>query len=80
MMGLTQQDIAELLGHRSTCLISRWERGLAMPSADSLLNLGVLYGTLNEELYYDLYRQKKEKFIKKLDAISDLRKRNKLKG
>ncbi len=60
MMGLSQQDVATFLGHKSTCRISRWEQGISMPSVLNLFKLAILYGTLSEELYYDVYSNYKQ--------------------
>ena len=38
----------------STSMISRWEQGKTMPSAENLLKLSILYKTLVNELYYEL--------------------------
>lgn len=65
MMGLNQQDVAILLGHKSTCRISRWEKGISMPSLLNLFKLAILYGTLSEELYYDVYTDCKQTISKK---------------
>ncbi len=54
LMGYTQGDIMLKLQLESTSMISRWERGMTMPSADNLLKLSILYKTLVNELYYDL--------------------------
>ncbi len=64
-MGLNQQDVATLLGHKSTCRISRWEKGISMPSAFNLMKLAILYGTLSDELYFDVYFQFKVALSKK---------------
>lgn len=64
MAGLNQQDVATFLGHKSTCRISRWEKGVSMPSAFNLFKLAILYGTLSEELYYDVYSNYKQTLSK----------------
>ncbi len=51
MMGYTQTDVAKLLGLESTCRLSRWEKGSALPNVINLFKLGILYRTLPEELY-----------------------------
>lgn len=64
-MGYSQKEVAALLGFESTSRISRWEKGEAMPSVKNLLKLSVLYATLPNELYFDLWQ----------DAKSDIQKR-----
>ncbi len=56
-MGFTQNDVAYRLGLKNNTLISRWERGVSMPSAINLLKLSKLYKTLVDELYYDLGKE-----------------------
>lgn len=54
MMGFSQEDVSRRLHLSSTSIISKWERGKVMPSAENLLKLSVLYKTLANELYYEL--------------------------
>lgn len=57
LMGFRQSDVAERLGIKNNTLISRWERGVTMPSAENLLKLSKLYKTLVDQLYYDLGKE-----------------------
>lgn len=57
LMGLSRGTVARLLGHKSTDLISRWERGKALPSLENVLKLSVIYKTLVNELFYDHIRE-----------------------
>lgn len=41
--GLTQKQVAELLGLQCEDRISHWERGQSMPSVRNLLRLGEIY-------------------------------------
>lgn len=63
-MGYSQQDVAKILGFRSSGRISRWEKGEAIPSVKNLLKLSVLYATLPNELYFDLWQESKNKIKK----------------
>jgi len=54
LIGYDQEDAAHKLHHQSTAVISRWEKGLAMPSAENLLKLSRLYKVLPQELYPEL--------------------------
>lgn len=56
-MGFSQEEIKKRLNLKSTSMISRWERGITMPSGDNLVKLSVLYKTLVNELYYDLSKE-----------------------
>lgn len=65
MNGYKQEFVMEYLGLNSTNRISRWEKGLAMPSVINLLKLSVLYNTLVDQLYsehiYEIKRNLKDK-------------------
>jgi len=52
--GLTQQQIAEKLGFKSTDRICRWEKGQTYPHVVNLSKLAKLYGVKMEELYPNL--------------------------
>lgn len=57
LMGYKQKDVAKLLGHKSTNRISRWEKGLSMPSVANLIKLSVQYHCLMNELYFECYKE-----------------------
>lgn len=69
VLGYNQQDVAKLLGHKSTSKISKWEKGLAMPSAINLLKLAILYGVLPQELYFQIYCEFKQSLSEKRVAF-----------
>lgn len=49
--GLTQKQVAELLGLKCEDRLSRWENGSAMPGVKNLLRLANIYKTLLAELF-----------------------------
>lgn len=55
LMRLSQTDVAQKLHLKSSAIISRWERGKALPSLENALRLSVLYKTLVNELFWDLF-------------------------
>jgi transcriptional regulator with XRE-family HTH domain len=65
LMGYSQMEVALKLGYSSTSQVSRWEEGLAMPSAINLLKLSIIYGRLPNDLYFDTYLELKSILIKK---------------
>lgn len=70
IMGYSQKEVAKILSFKSASRISRWERGLGMPSVENLLKLSFLYSTLPAELYADLWIEVREKLReKKLGSI-----------
>lgn len=49
--GLTQKQVAEILKLDCENRISRWEKGLAMPSIKNLIRLSKIYGVTLSEIY-----------------------------
>jgi len=60
IMGYQQKDVARLLGLQSANRISRWEKGVALPSAINLIKLSIVFRTLPTELYFDVLQQLRE--------------------
>lgn len=50
-LGLTQKEVATLLGFKSEDRICLWEKGLAYPNILNLLKLCEVYGVKGEEVY-----------------------------
>lgn len=69
--GLTQKQVAKILGLESTSQISRWEKGVCLPSSLNIFKLSSLYRKMTDALFCDFLRsirgdiQKKEKRILK---------------
>ena len=61
--GLTQKEVAKILGLKTSSIISKWERGFSFPSVPSLLKLSALYGRQAEALFLDLYQKIKEEVL-----------------
>ena len=59
-MGLKQQDVAKLLGIKSSSRISRWEKGEGIPNLVNALKLCILYRTMVDSLFIDLIRSLRE--------------------
>jgi DNA-binding XRE family transcriptional regulator len=57
IMQYKQRDVAHMLGHRNTVMLSSWERGLTTPNLRNLLKLSILYRTYPNELYWELYEK-----------------------
>lgn len=54
MRGLSQKDVAKVLGLKSTSMISRWEKGICLPETLNALKLAVLYRSAVDVIYTDL--------------------------
>jgi len=76
--GLKQSEVAQILGLKSAGMISRWEKGVCMPSAMNLFKLSAIYRTMVDALFIDLLRtlrrelQRKEARVLK-DKPADVR-------
>ena len=66
--GLTQQDVAQMLGlgKRGDDSVMQWERGYRFPNIVNWFKLGVLYNVPPEELYTELFKELGKDFSKKL--------------
>lgn len=65
VLGYTQKDVAYLLGLQNASSISRWEKGISIPSIVMLLKLSVIFRTLPTELYFELLLNlRKEIFLR----------------
>jgi len=61
--GLSQKEVARILGFKKSSIISKWEKGICLPSTTSLLKLACLYGRQVEALFVDLYKKIKEEVV-----------------
>jgi len=64
-MGLKQQDVAKLLGIRSSSRISRWENGEGIPNLVNAVKLAILYRSMVDSLFVDLLRHLREEMQEK---------------
>lgn len=51
LKGLTQQQVADYLGFKSTARISKWEKGLQYPHVTNFILLLVLLETEAQSIY-----------------------------
>lgn len=61
--GLKQTDVAQILGVRNASMISRWEKGLAIPNTVNTFRLGLIYRISTDALYAE-YRLKLKEEIR----------------
>jgi DNA-binding XRE family transcriptional regulator len=54
-MGMTQEHVATLLGHKSRNTLSFLESGYSLPSLRTALKLGVIYRVPVDFLYREIY-------------------------
>ena len=67
--GLKQKEVAKILGLKSASMISRWERGLCLPSTLNLFRLAALYRTMVDALLIDLLRELREDLHKREEEV-----------
>jgi len=58
--GLTQEEVALILGVKSGSVVSRWENGLCIPKLHNTIKLALLYRTMADALFIDLRRSLKD--------------------
>jgi transcriptional regulator with XRE-family HTH domain len=63
MHGLQQLHVAKLLGFQTTVKLSQWESGRTMPDSVQLMKLGIIYHTLPNELYFELFQALKDELV-----------------
>ena len=68
MARLTQKQVAEKLGQVSSAQVSRWERGERLPKLEHALLLSALYKRMVNDLFFDLYDEKRDQLVKKSSA------------
>jgi transcriptional regulator with XRE-family HTH domain len=67
--GLTQQQVADLVGVTTSAHISALERGRTRPSAEVLLAFQLLFGMTAAQLFPQLVQQVEQKALKASAAI-----------
>jgi transcriptional regulator with XRE-family HTH domain len=67
--GLKQTDVARILGIRNASMISRWEKGLAIPKYENIRTLALIYRTSSDALYADYGMTLKENVQQKEEAL-----------
>ncbi|MCH8903557.1 MAG: helix-turn-helix transcriptional regulator [Bacteroidetes bacterium] len=68
LSGYKQKDVARILGFKSSSRISRWENGIGMPSLPNCIKLSILYSTLMDALYIDLFRSLRKEISDKKET------------
>lgn len=67
--GMKQKEVARILGVRSASMISRWEKGITLPSTENAFKLAVIYRTMVDALYIDYISQLKGDIRKREEAL-----------
>ena len=67
--GLTQKEVAYILGLESSSMISRWEKGVSLPETLNALKMAALYQTTVDFVYEDLRYAVQDEFSKRAKSI-----------
>ena len=67
--GLKQNDVARILGLKSTSMVSRWEKGACLPSAINLFRLAALYRTMTDALFIGLLRAVRDDVLMREEKV-----------
>jgi len=67
--GLNQRKVAEIMGLKSSSIISRWEKGICLPSSFNIFKLAVVYRTMVDALFIDQLRELKDSLYKKEEKV-----------
>jgi transcriptional regulator with XRE-family HTH domain len=68
-IGLKQKDVAKILGLKNCGMISRWEKGVCLPSLLNAFKLAGLYCVLVNALFFPLIRLVKRKIMERQEEI-----------
>jgi transcriptional regulator with XRE-family HTH domain len=68
-IGLKQKDVAKILGLKNCGMISRWEKGICLPSLLNAFKLAGLYCVLVDALFFPLIRLIKRKIMERQEEI-----------
>jgi transcriptional regulator with XRE-family HTH domain len=68
-LGLKQRDVANILNLKSVGMISRWEKGVCLPSSLNIFKLAGLYCVLVDALFFPLIRLIKRKIMERQEEI-----------
>ena len=64
LIGLTQTEVAKILGFKTSDRISLWERGKCLPNLINCIKLSAVYSTMMDALYIELVREIRAEILK----------------
>ena len=67
--GLAQKQLALLLGHRYTDMVSKYENGTSLPPLEIALLLDIALGIRLPELYVELYQDLQRVVLERSDTL-----------
>jgi len=69
-IGLEQKQLANLLGHKTSDQISRYERGTRFPNFKTAFKLAIIYGMSLQELFPEHYERYRREVQAKAEAYA----------
>ena len=69
--GLKQKDVAKILNLKSPSRVSRWEKGLCLPSFSNALRLAVVYRVMVDVIYPDLLANLRDEIMAREKKITE---------
>lgn len=67
--GIAQKQLALLLGHEYTSMVSKYERGISLPPLETALLLEIALGIRLSELYVGLYQDLQIQVLKRSEML-----------
>ncbi len=71
--GLTQRQVADIMGLESSSMISRWEKGLSLPETHNALKMAAIYKTTVDFVYQDLRLDMQDELSERIEAVTKTR-------
>ena len=68
-IGLKQKDVAKILCLKNSGMISRWEKGVCLPSPLNIFKLSGIYSVLVDALFFPLIRLVKRKIMEREEYL-----------
>lgn len=68
-LGLKQKQVAKILNLKSAGMISRWERGVCLPSLLNAIKLSGIYCVLVDALFFPLIRLIRRKIMERQEFL-----------
>lgn len=78
--GLKQKDVAKILNLRSPSRVSRWEKGVCLPSFSNALRLAVVYRVMVDIIYPDLLANIRREIMDRENKVVNRKRLNKRNG
>ena len=68
--GLSQEEVAFLLGCRDAAMVSRYENGTRRPSLETMLVYEVVFGAYAEQLFRGIFEEVKKRTRKQAQILA----------